>query len=66
MKKYLPIALALAALATAGVGPVLAQSADNRTGTFTERNSAAHNYAPNAYAPANQRSQDNYYYPGNY
>jgi hypothetical protein len=45
MKKYLPIALALAALAAAGAAPVFAQSANNRTGTFTDRDSAAANYS---------------------
>jgi hypothetical protein len=35
MKKYIPIALALAALATAGAAPVLAQSVDNRAGTYS-------------------------------
>jgi hypothetical protein len=45
MKKYLSIALALAALATAGTAPALAQSANNRTGTVTNRNSAAPNYS---------------------
>ena len=45
MKKYLPIALALAALATVGTAPVFAQSANNRTGTLTDRNSAVPNYS---------------------
>jgi len=38
MKKYLLIALALSALATASAAPVLAQSVNNRAGTFTDRN----------------------------
>jgi hypothetical protein len=45
MKKYLTIALALATLAIAGTAPVLAQSANKRPGTYTDRNSAAPNYS---------------------
>ena len=47
MKKYLLIALALSALATASAAPVLAQSFNNRAATFTDRNSQA---APPAYS----------------
>jgi hypothetical protein len=47
MKTYLLIALALSALATASVAPALAQSFNNRAGTFTDRNSQA---APPAYS----------------
>jgi hypothetical protein len=54
MKKYIPIALALAALATAGVAPVLAQSVDNRAGTYS--------YAPNNSSPTSSPAPQ--YYPG--
>jgi hypothetical protein len=47
MKKYLLIALALSALVTAGAAPVLAQSFNDRAGTFTDRNSQA---SPPAYS----------------
>ena len=46
MKRYLAIALALAALATAGAAPALAQSFNNRAGSFTVRNAQA---SPPAY-----------------
>ena len=54
MKKYLPIALALAALAIAGAAPVLAQSADNRAGTYS--------YTPNNNAPTSSPAPQ--YVPG--
>ena len=62
MKKYLAIALALSALVIVGAAPALAQSASNQDGATRARNSSAPNYAPNA----NQGSQDNFSYPGDY
>jgi hypothetical protein len=56
MKKYLPIALALAALAIAGAAPVLAQSVDNRARTYS------YSYAPNNSAPTSSPAAQ--YVPG--
>jgi hypothetical protein len=54
MKKYLPVALALAAFTIAGAAPVLAQSVDNRAGTYS--------YAPNNSALTGSPTPQ--YYPG--
>jgi hypothetical protein len=62
MKKYLPIALALAALATAGAAPAFAQSGSDQDGTTRAQKWSAPHYAPYT----NQGSQDNFGYPGDY